>query len=111
MLAKEQRDEMMEIAAEAKKAIHKNNVDMKKFLTLEILESHIELIKGVVMKNYPGYHGLGDWEPVRVLLETEGTEGLNVDPTEVRKTIILRIWSLKLRRCGGLGRNYFLINY
>lgn len=73
VLDKEQRDEMMEIAAEAKKAIHKNNVDMKKFLTLEILESHVELVKGVVMKNYPGYHGLGDWEPVRVLLETEGT--------------------------------------
>lgn len=100
----------MEIAAEAKKAIHKNNVDMKKFLTLEILESHIELIKGVVMKNYPGYHGLGDWEPVRVLLETEGSEGLNVDPTEVRLSSC-RIWNLKLLRSGGLVKSYFRIKF
>ncbi len=81
VLAKEQREEMMEIAAEAKKAMHKNNVDMKKFLSIEILEGHLELMKGVVMKNYPGYHGLGDWEPVRKILESDIKKA--VDGSEV----------------------------
>ena len=32
---------MMEIAAAAKKVIHKNQVDLKKTLTMKILEEHI----------------------------------------------------------------------
>ena len=34
-------EEMMEIAAAAKKAIHKNQVDLKKTLTMKTLDEHI----------------------------------------------------------------------
>lgn len=29
----------------------------------------LDLIRGLIMMAYPAYHGLGDWEPIRVILE------------------------------------------
>ena len=29
----------------------------------------MDVFKGLVMMAYPGYHGLGEWEPIRVLME------------------------------------------
>lgn len=29
----------------------------------------MDVFKGLVMMAYPGYHGLGEWEPIRFLLE------------------------------------------
>lgn len=81
VLAKPQTEEMLEIAHQAKEAIHKKNVEFKKKLSLEILEEHLDMVRGVVTKNYPGYHGLGEWEPVRVLLESDASE--IVDAAEV----------------------------
>lgn len=29
------------------------------------------MYRGLIMMSYPGYHGLGEWEPIRVILENQ----------------------------------------
>lgn len=31
--------------------------------------NELDTIKGLTMMAYPAYHGLGDWEPVKVIME------------------------------------------
>ena len=51
--------------------IHKTQVDRKVALTFDSMNKQMDIYKGLVMMAYPGYHGLGEWEPIRVLLENE----------------------------------------
>ena len=51
--------------------IHKTQIDRKVCLTFEMIQQQLDIYKGLVMMAYPGYHGLGNWEPIRVLLENE----------------------------------------
>ena len=51
--------------------IHKTQVDRKECLTLEAMEAKLDIYKGLLMMAYPGYHGLGDWEPAKVILEDQ----------------------------------------
>ena len=52
-----------------KQLIHKTQIDRKVPLKLEDMEAQLDVYKGLVMMAYPGYHGLGSWEPARVILE------------------------------------------
>ena len=36
-----------------------------------MMNQQMDIYKGLVIMAYPGYHGLGEWEPIRVLLENE----------------------------------------
>jgi hypothetical protein len=36
-----------------------------------MLTYELDIIRGLVMMAYPAYYGLGEWEPVRVLLENQ----------------------------------------
>ena len=67
-----------------KQLIHKTQVDRKVSLTFESIEHQLDVFKGLVMMAYPGYHGLGEWEPIRVLLEEP--EDDHVDCLDVAKT-------------------------
>jgi hypothetical protein len=60
---------MLQQSMDMKKLVHKNNVDMKKILTKDILLEHLDLTRGLMMMSYPGFHGLGTWEPIWVILE------------------------------------------
>lgn len=60
---------MLDTAAQAKKVIHVDQIQNKVYLTEEMLREQIDNIRGIIMMSYPTYHGLGEWEPVRVLLE------------------------------------------
>ena len=60
---------MLEEAMKGKQLIHKTQIDRKVCLTFEAIEHQMDVFKGLVMMAYPGYHGLGEWEPIRVLLE------------------------------------------
>ena len=51
--------------------IHKTQVDRKVSLTFDMMNQQLDVFKGLVMMAYPGYHGLGVWEPIRVLMENE----------------------------------------
>lgn len=65
---------MLEEVMKAKQSIHKTQVDRKVCLTFEMIQQQMDIYKGLVMMAYPGYHGLGEWEPIRVLLEEDDVE-------------------------------------
>lgn len=62
---------MLEESMKAKELIAITSVDKKQMLTEEILLEQIERFRGVIMMAYPAYHGLGEWEPAKVLLENK----------------------------------------
>lgn len=82
---------MMDEAMKAKDMIYKSQVDNKVCLKKELIEEELDLIKGLVMMAYPAYHGLGEWEPIQVLLEnrddfddkTDLTDDLSIDNTSI----------------------------
>ena len=61
----------LEIATSCKKTISVDLVEQKVVLTKEIAKEQIDLVRGIVMMGYPAYHGLGEWEPVRIILENQ----------------------------------------
>lgn len=80
-------EEMLEGAAKAKRLIHIDNVAQKKTISKDEILETIEWFRGMVMKAYPAFHGLGHWEPVLILLENKeefdfrlhGTDDLELD--------------------------------
>lgn len=64
-------EEMLEGVRKAKAVIHVSNVANKKPITKAMLEEQIEWFRGMTMKAYPAFHGLGHWEPVLLLLENK----------------------------------------
>ena len=71
LISEEMTNKMLEHSMEMKKIIHKSSVEQKRFLTKEILQEQIELCRGLMMMAYPGFHGLGKWEPIWVILENK----------------------------------------
>lgn len=80
---------MLDQATAMKKLIHASNVNNKIYLTMEPMLEQIDICRGLMMMAYPGFHGLGEWEPVWVLLENKeefdstlhGSEDLTVEDT------------------------------
>ena len=64
-------EEMLEGVSKAKAVIHVSNVANKNPITKAMLEEQIEWFRGMTMKAYPAFHGLGHWEPVLLLLENK----------------------------------------
>lgn len=60
---------MLEESMKAKEIIHKSQVDRKVCLSMKMLTDQLDIIRGIVMMAYPAYYGLGEWEPIRVILE------------------------------------------
>ena len=70
LLDEEMTKKILQHIAEAKALIHKDQVAKKIPLTERMLLEQFDILKGVMMISYPGYHGLGEWEPARVILES-----------------------------------------
>lgn len=49
--------------------IHKTQVDRKINLSMKAMTDQLDIFRGLSMMAYPGYYGLGEWEPIRVILE------------------------------------------
>ncbi|EGR28937.1 hypothetical protein IMG5_166570 [Ichthyophthirius multifiliis] len=62
---------MIEQVVQAKQAISKENVALKKNLVASQLKQQIDLLRGAVMIAYPGYYGLPEWEPAKLILENQ----------------------------------------
>jgi len=64
----------------AKQMIHKTQVDRKVCLTMKMMNDQLDIFRGLVMMAYPGYYGLGDFEPIKVILENreEWDEKMNL---------------------------------
>ena len=71
LLSEEMTKQMLDEAMKAKQMIYKGQVDMKVCLKKHELLEELDIIKGLIMMGYPAYHGLGDWEPIRVILENK----------------------------------------
>ena len=69
LLSEDMQKNMLDQATKAKKLIFKDQVDKKVALSMAMLQEELDLIRGIMMIAYPGYHGLGEWEPIRVILE------------------------------------------
>lgn len=70
--AEELADVIRRTVADAEEAIHKRQFENKVEFTEEMLQDHVDKIRGALMIAYP--MGLPDWEPARQ--DTEGTEDL-----------------------------------
>ena len=88
LVSEELCNQMLEEAMKGKQLIHKTQIDRKIPLTFEALEHQLDVFKGLVMMAYPGYHGLGDWEPIRVLLEEEDDHNDLLDAAKVSLWIV-----------------------
>lgn len=88
----------MEAVTAAKEYISPKRAEQRKTTTVEELKNHIQLMYGGVMIGYPAYHGLGEWEPCRVIFE---------DKTDILKKMnqIKIITNLILLACGMLVKN------
>jgi hypothetical protein len=60
---------MMDQSMAMKQLIHKSQVENKVFLSKQKLTEQLDLVRGLIMMAYPGFHGLGKWEPIWVILE------------------------------------------
>jgi hypothetical protein len=84
-------EEMLEGCRTAKAVIHIDNVAKKQPITKASLEEQVEWFRGMTMKAYPAFHGLGHWEPVLVLLENKeefdstvhGSDDLNIEKAQM----------------------------
>jgi hypothetical protein len=59
----------MQAVTDAKEYISYLRAEKRKVTSVEELNNHIQLMYGAVMICYPAYHGLGDWEPCKVIFE------------------------------------------
>ena len=69
LLTEEMQKMMLDEATKAKQIIYKQQVDNKVCLNREMIQNELDYIRGLIMMAYPAYHGLGDWEPIKVILE------------------------------------------
>jgi len=84
-------EEMLEGVRAAKALIHINNVMNKKPITKDALLEQIEWFRGMTMKAYPAFHGLGYYEPILLLLENKesfdfrlhGSDDLELDKAQL----------------------------
>jgi len=89
LVSEELSNQMLEEAMKGKQLIHKTQIDRKVCLTFQALEHQLDIFKGLVMMAYPGYHGLGEWEPIRVLLEDPVDDFVDcLDPSKVSLWIV-----------------------
>jgi hypothetical protein len=60
---------MLDEATKSKMIIHVSKVDQKICITKQMILDQLDIIRGLIMMAYPAYHGLGEWEPIKVILE------------------------------------------
>ena len=82
-------------------------VEKRKAITIKELEDCINLMKGVIMIAYPGYHGLPDWDPVFLMLEDKMNYKAffpDCDFMDLEKTVLW--WAKKELKRGKTLRDY-----
>ena len=88
VVSEELTNQILEEVMKGKQIIHKTQIDRKVNLTMEAMEHTMDVFKGLVMMAYPGYHGLGEWETIRVLLEEEDEHQDLLDHTKTSLWIV-----------------------
>ena len=86
--------QMLDQAMAMKNLIHKSSVDQKRMLGKDMLWEQIDLVRGLVMMAYPGFHGLGDWEPIWVILENKEEFDDKMDHTDDLDAAAVTLWAV-----------------
>ena len=71
LISEEMCQKMLDQSMEIKKLIHVSSVAQKRYLSKALLTEQLDIIRGLMMMAYPGFHGLGEWEPIWVILENK----------------------------------------
>jgi hypothetical protein len=82
LLSEEMTQKMLDHSMGIKKLIHKNSIAEKRMLNISMLTEQLDLVRGIMMMAYPGFHGLGDWEPMWVILENNEEHDPKMDLTD-----------------------------
>lgn len=108
LLSEEMTKMMLDEAMKTKELIHKSQVDRKVCLNMEMLQQQLDIIRGITMMAYPAYHGLGEWEPIRVILENNEEFDEKMDLTDDLNPENSTLWivSKELQK-GKLFSDYF----
>lgn len=108
LLSEDMTRQMLEEAMKTKELIHKSQVDRKVALNMDMLQERLDNIRGIVMMAYPAYYGLGEWEPIRVILENGEEFDEKMDLTDDLNPENTTIWIVgkELQR-GKLFSDYF----
>jgi hypothetical protein len=69
ILSEEVTKVMLDEIVKAKKLISKENIEYKICLEQKRLKEAFSCLRGAIMIGYPGYYGLPEWDPVRLVLE------------------------------------------
>lgn len=77
-----------------KEMVHKTSVDQKRVMTKDMLWEQIDLTRGIVMIAYPGFHGLGEWEPIWVILENKEEFDDKMDLTDDLAPDTTTLWAV-----------------
>jgi len=94
LLAEDMTQKMLDQAMTMKQLIHKTSVDQKRMLTKEMLWEQIDLVRGLCMMAYPGFHGLGDWEPIWVILENKDDQDEKMDHSDDLDPAATTLWAV-----------------
>lgn len=92
ILSEEMTKMMLDEAMKTKNSIYKTQVDNKIPLKKEVMLEQLDVIRGIVMIAYPAYHGLGDWEPIKVILENREDFDDKTDLTDDLKAENTTLW-------------------
>jgi len=63
-------------------------------LTKAMLWEQIDFVRGLTMMAYPGFHGLGDWEPIWVILENKEEFDDKMDHTDDLDASLTTLWAV-----------------
>jgi cilia- and flagella-associated protein 298 len=109
LLAEDTTKKMLNVAMDAKKVVHKSySIDGKKCLTKELFYEHLDNVRGIMMIAYPGFHGLGEWEPAWMILENkeESDEILMQHCSEDLDKDNCTLWIVNKEMVGGSGKKF-----
>lgn len=108
LLSEDMTQKMLEQATKMKKLVHKDRVAAKEKMELPPMQEEVDVTRGLMMMAYPGFHGLGDWEPVWVLLENKEEFDANLHNSDDLKVDDTVLWCVnKELQLGKVFSDYF----
>jgi hypothetical protein len=108
LLSEEMSQKMLDQSMEIKKLIHKDSVTQKRYLDKAMLTEQMDIVRGLMMMAYPGFHGLGDWEPIWIILENNEEHDAKIDLTDDLDVKSTTLWAVnKELKCGKTLESYF----
>jgi hypothetical protein len=94
LISEEMTKKLLDHAMEIKQLIHVSSVAQKRVLTKAKMTEQLDIVRGLMMMAYPGFHGLGDWEPIWVILENNEEHDAKMDLTDDLDAPNTTLWAV-----------------